>query len=244
MGGVHDGHRNRMRNRIRKSGLSSLAEHEILEYLLFAFVPRKDTNEIAHALINEFGALSRVLSADEEHLRKVAGMTDNASLFLASLPDVFRVYVNGVDSDVDRVDMSSRAKARSYLGTVLYGKREEQVCVAGLDAHDKLIKCETLSSGGGNSVALDVRAVMDFALKTGACSIILAHNHPSGNVEPSQADYELTRELLFTLSGVGITVRDHFIFHGGLYYSFEENGLIDKIKNIQNGLKEGMLYYD
>lgn len=244
MSGVHDGHRNRMRNRIRKSGLSSLAEHEILEYLLFAFVPRKDTNEIAHALIGEFGSLSRVLSADEESLRKVPGMTDNASLFLASLPDVFRVYVNGVDGEAERVDMSSRAKARTYLGTILYGLKSEQVCVAGLDAHDKLIKCATLSTGSGNAVALDVRAVMDFALKTGACSIILAHNHPSGNVNPSQADYELTRELFFTLSGVGISVRDHFIFCGSSYYSFDENGLIEKIKNIQNGLKEGMLYYD
>lgn len=244
MGGIHDGHRQRMRDRIRKSGLSSLQDHEVLEYLLFAFVPRKDTNEIAHALVKEFGSLANVLSADEEHLRKVHGMTDNAALFLASLPDVFRLYANGVNDDLNRVDMSSREKARSYLGTKLYGLKEENVCVAALDAHDKLIKCEILSTGSGNTVALDVRAVMDFVLKTSACNIIISHNHPSGNVDPSQADVDLTRELLFTLSGIGVGVRDHFIFSGSLYYSFDENGLIEKIKNIQNGLKEGMLYYD
>lgn len=244
MSGVHDGHRERMRERIRKSGLSSLAEHEILEYLLFSFVPRKDTNEIAHALIKEFGSLTAVLSADEEHLRKVSGMTDNASLFLCNLPDVFRVYADGIEEDINRQDLSSRARARSFLGTKLYGLREEHVLICALDVHDKLIKCESLSKGSGNAVALDVRAVVDFALKTRACNIILAHNHPGGSVNPSQADIDLTREIMLTLSGVGVDLRDHFVFCAGEYYSFDEHGLIEKFKTIQNGLKEGIRYYE
>lgn len=89
---VHDGHRDRMRERIRRSGLSTLQEHEMLEYILYAFVPRKDTNEIAHALIDRFGSFAGVLNADEKRLAEIAGMTENAALFLCNLPDVFRAY--------------------------------------------------------------------------------------------------------------------------------------------------------
>lgn len=83
---VHDGHRSRMRDRIRKSGLGSMQPHEILEYLLFPFVPRKDTNEIAHALIDRFSSFGGVLNASEEDLQKVSGMTENAALFLQICP--------------------------------------------------------------------------------------------------------------------------------------------------------------
>ncbi len=116
MASVHDGHRARMRDKIRKGGLGSFQQHEILEYLLFSFVPRKDTNEIAHALIDKFSSLSGVLNASEEDLEKVSGMTQNAALFLATLPDVFRAYVDGVNSDgANRQDLSGRGKARNFM---------------------------------------------------------------------------------------------------------------------------------
>lgn len=244
MSGVHDGHRQRMRERIRKSGLFSLAPHEILEYLLFAYIPRKDTNVIAHALIDKFGSFSGVLSADEAHLKEVAGMTDSASLFLANLPEVFRAYADGIDHNGERIDLSNRGKARAYMGTKLYGFSDERVLVVALDAHDKLIRSEILSKGSGNAVELDIRSLVDFALKTNASSLLLAHNHPSGNVTPSQSDYERTKEALFTLAGVGVALRDHMVFCGSAYYSFEEHDLINKIKTVRNGLKEGIFYYE
>lgn len=185
MASVHDGHRARMRDKIRKGGLSSFQQHEILEYLLFSFVPRKDTNEIAHALIDKFSSLSGVLNASEEDLEKVSGMTQNAALFLATLPDVFRAYVDGVNSDgANRQDLSGRGKARNFMCARLFGLNQEHVCVAALDAHDKLIKCEIIEQGSGDSVRLDVRKIVDFALKTGASAILIAHNHPSGNLLP------------------------------------------------------------
>lgn len=120
--GIHDGHRARMRDRIRKGGIGSFQQHEILEYLLFSFVPRKDTNEIAHALIDRFSSLSGVLNASEEDLAKVSGMTQNAALFLATLPDVFRAYVDGVNNDSSsRQDLSGRGIARNFLCARLFG---------------------------------------------------------------------------------------------------------------------------
>lgn len=208
MASVHDGHRARMRDKIRKGGLGSFQQHEILEYLLFSFVPRKDTNEIAHALIDKFSSLSGVLNASEEDLEKVSGMTQNAALFLATLPDVFRAYVDGVNSDgANRQDLSAE-------------------------------------QGSGDSVRLDVRKIVDFALKTGASAILIAHNHPSGNLLPSQKDVNMTQEAMTTLSGIGVELQDHLIFSGSEYYSFEERGTMEKIKNIQEGLKEGIAFYE
>lgn len=86
MASVHDGHRARMRDKIRKGGLCSFQQHEILEYLLFSFVPRKDTNEIAHALIDKFSSLSGVLNASEEDLEKVSGMTPKRGVVFGNAP--------------------------------------------------------------------------------------------------------------------------------------------------------------
>ncbi len=231
-----------MRERIRKSGLSSLEEHEILEYLLYAFVPRKDTNEIAHALIDKFGSLAGVLNADEKRLCDVCGMTENASLFLSCLPDVFRAYLD--DMDKRKPSLKGRGTARAFMGNRLYGVREEQVLVAGLDAHDNLLDCQKLASGSGDAVELSVRAVVDFALKCRASSVLVAHNHPSGNPAPSSRDVEMTQELYMTLSSVGVTLQDHLIFCASEYYSFDEQGMLDKIKNAKNCLKEGIYFYE
>lgn len=239
---VHDGHRERMRDRIRRSDLSALQDHEILEYILYAFVPRKDTNEIAHALIERFGSFSGVLNADESALREVDGMTANASLFISVLPDVFRKYVE--DNDKARQSLKGRGVARDFVGNKLYGKRVEQVFAVALDAHDGVINSRLLSSGSADAVELKVRAVVDFALKNHASNILIAHNHPSGNISPSQKDVEVTREVFDTLSALGITLEDHLIFSGKDYYSFEENGLLEKIKTANNCLKEGITFYE
>ena len=219
--------------------------HEILEYLLFPFVPRKDTKEIAHALIDGFSSFGGVLNASEEDLIKVSGMTENAALFLANLPDVFRVYVDDVNKDgANRQDLSGRGKARNFLCARLFGLNQEHVCVAALDAHDKLIKCEIIEQGSGDSVRLDVRKIVDFALRTGASAMLIAHNHPSGSVSPSQKDINMTQEAAATLAGIGVDLHDHLVFSGTDYYSFEENGAMAKIKHIQQDLKEGIAFYE
>ncbi len=239
---VHDGHRERMRERIRNSGLVALQDHEILEYILYAFVPRKDTNEIAHSLIERFGSFAGVLNADEKSLSAVCGMTANASLFISQLPDVFRKYMQ--DNEKERLNLKGRGVARSYIGSVLYGKRQEEVYAVALDAHDGVINSRFLSSGSGDAVELSVRAVVDFALSNTASSIIIAHNHPSGSVSPSQRDLDVTREVYDTLSALGITLEDHLIFAGKEYYSFEENGLLERMKTAKNCLKEGITFYE
>ena len=242
----HDGHRDRMRDRITSGGISSLQNHEILEYLLYAFIPRKNTNDIAHKLIEKFGSFSGVLNADENALLEVDGMTKNAALFLANLPEVFRVYLSDVDSK--RMSLSGRGVIRSFLGAKLYGLPYEQVVAVALDNQDGFIALEKIASGDGASVKVEVREIVDFALKHKAVNIVLAHNHPSGQINQSKADVELTADILATLSTIGIKLEDHIIFSGSEFYSFTDSGRMAKIANVKEHanktFKEGIIIYD
>ncbi len=240
---IHDGHRNRMRERIEQNGLESLQPHEMLEYLLYAFIPRKDTNAIAHALIDRFGSFSGVLNADAHSLEEVTGVTHNAALFLSELPEVFRHYVSSLDKP--KATLKGRGAARGYMQSMLYGSNVEQVVVVALDSHEQLVACEKLAKGKGDAVAISVRDVVAFALRHQASSILLAHNHPSGSVHPSQNDYNLTLEIFTTLRGVGVRFDDHFIFSGKEYYSFEESGKLSQIGELsKQTLKDGVIFYD
>ena len=242
----HDGHRDRMRERILKNGISSLQNHEVLEYLLYAFVPRKNTNDIAHALINKFGSLSGVLNADVDALAEVDGMTKNAAIFIASLPEILRVYLKDVDEE--KLDLSGRGVIRKYLGTEFYGLKTEQVVAVALDGKDRLIAQEVLASGDCTNVPVSVRDIVNFAIKHKAVGIVIAHNHPSGDISPSQADVDLTADALITLENINVALEDHFIFSGTNFYSFADAGRIARISNLKNNInttfKEGMTIYD
>lgn len=221
---LHDGHRDRLREKILSAGIESLQPHEILEFLLFAFIPRKDTNEIAHELINTFGNFADVLGTDVDRLMAVKGMTRNAAIFLHSLPEVFGIYSKDVAKE--KVKLAGRGVTRDFMRASLFGKDVEQVYMAAVDAKDNFIRMEKLSKGDGISVKVAVRDIVDFALRTSACGIILAHNHPSGQVAPSGEDVALTNRIALMLGGINVTLQDHFIFGDNKYYSFEENGLI------------------
>lgn len=240
---VHDGHRERMRARIQESGLNSLKDHEIIEYLLYAFIPRKDTNEIAHELIKQFGSFSGVMNADSEHLQSVKGMTQNAAIFLANVPDIGRRYISDYNSG--KQNLSGRGRAKEFMQRRMICSNTEKLFVASLDAKDQLIACDNLSSGTGDSVSISVREIVDYALKSKASSVLLAHNHPSGDVTPSQQDYILTREIAWTLYSVNVCLQDHYIFGGNDCFSFEESGrlkLMMEERDLQ--LKEGIMYYE
>ena len=241
----HDGHRDRMRERISKSGISSLQNHEILEYLLYAFVPRKNTNDIAHALIKKFGSFSSVLNADEKSLLEVDGMTRNAAIFISSLPEVWRVYLN--DLSAEKLNLSGRGATREFLANKLYGLPYEQVVALALDTKDRLIAFEKLAKGGGSGVTLSVREILNFAIQHNATSIVLAHNHPSGTLKPSPEDVSFTGEVYNTLAKIGVTLQEHFIFAEKEFFSFADSGTLGKIASIQQDInksfKEGVIYY-
>lgn len=225
--GIHDGHRDRVRDKILASGLEKLPPHEVLEYLLFHVIPRKDTNALAHELINTFGSFSDVLAQDANRLMAVKGMTKNAAIFLSTMTDVFRFYIKDVERP--RESLCGKGKAKFYILSQAYGKKIEEFYVASLDTKDNLIRLECLSKGSGDTVMVTARDVTDFALRTGAVSIIIAHNHPAGSLRPTDEDINFTRNVLWTLDGIGVTLQDHYIVAGQDSYSFAEDGLIDAL---------------
>lgn len=218
--GVHDGHRDRLRNRVRKYGIESLEDHEKLEYLLFPFIPRRDTNPIAHTLLSTFGSFKKVLDADVETLSAVKGMTENAALYLHSLPSVWSAYLLSEKDD----RLTGPQACAEYLIARIGREKEEHFIILYLDDGCKLVKSEDLTSGKRRSVTIDRDAIVRNAVKCGAKYVVLGHNHPNGTLAPSEADIDATNRIVQALGIVNIVLGDHIIVSGVEYYSMKGEG--------------------
>ncbi len=220
---MHEDHRNRMRERIISSGLDSLQPHEILEYILYAFIPRKDTNSIAHALIEAFGSLANVLNAAYDDLFAVKGMTKNAALFLTLMPSIGRAYQKSLLDA--KVRLTGYSAMSNYIKRLFYGLAEEAVYLISLDVHDNLINTQLIAKGDNKSVAVSAKVVVNAALRAKASSVVIAHNHPRGNATPSDADIDLTGMIAVLLKLLNIALYDHIIFAGEECFSFRNAGM-------------------
>lgn len=217
----HTGHRERMRERIRQNGLDSLQPHEILEYLLFSFVPRRNTNDIAHRLIAEFGSLSNVLDAPYESLVGVEGMTKNAALFLTSLPAIDAVCCDEKRSRAGHYD--NPTKAAQYLCSRIGNLPYECFAALCLDAKGNLLGVVQFRSSGANYVHINVRELVRRLVLSRAVNVVIAHNHPSGNTTPSDQDVALYKYLQEVMRSVDINILDCMIVAGNKYFSFFSN---------------------
>lgn len=232
MAGIHDGHRERLRNKIRKFGFESLEDHEKLEYLLFSFVPRRDTNALAHELINTFGSFRKVLDADPSLLSSVKGMTENAALFLHLLPDAFSAYLG---SEKDPTLTGPKACAE-LISARIGRKRDEHFLILYLDAACRPIKIETVTSAHDKSVLINRDLLVSNAVKCRASYLVIGHNHPAGNLVPSDKDIEATNRIAQALALVKVKLGDHIIVSGFDYYSMKEHGEIIEAVGLDRSL--------
>ncbi|NLC43899.1 MAG: DNA repair protein RadC [Clostridiales bacterium] len=221
---MHEGHRERLKGRFREEGLDSFNQHQVLELLLFYAIPRKDTNEIAHELIKRFGSLSGVLDAGYEHLTKEAGLTPNVATLLTLLPDLCRRYLN--DKWGDKPQLNSTSKAGEYAKTLFYGRPYEVFYVICLDAQNQVNYAALAHEGTIDSAPIYPRIIVEAALRHKATSIILAHNHPGGSLQPSSADIDATKKIKAACEAISVSVVDHVIVAGEKYFSFADRGLI------------------
>ena len=222
--GIHDGHREKMRQRFLKSGLDSFADHEALELLLYYAIPRRDTNPIAHALIERYGSLSAVFSAPVEDLKKVEGIGESAAILLKLAPQLYR-KARLSDAGQELV-LNSAQRAGSYLLERFAGEKNEVVYQLCLDRKGKFLACKKLGEGGIASADLDIRRLGENALLTGASAVILAHNHPSGVALPSRDDYAATDRAKAALAVVGVALTDHIIVADGDFVSMADSGYL------------------
>ena len=222
--GIHDGHREKMRRRYMESGLEGFADHEALELLLFYAIPRRDTNPIAHALINRYESLSDVLNAPVEELASVEGIGENAAVLIRLVSQLNQKA--GLPSGKKPVVIRSTVEAGNYLVRRFAGERGETAFELCLDRKGKLLSCKRLGQGGDLSVNFDIRQLVANALLFSASSVILAHNHPSGEAAPSHSDYAATERVRAALRAVDIELADHIIVADSDYVSMRDSGCI------------------
>ena len=205
---IHGGHRERLRERYLSQGLDTFAPHNVLELMLFYALPRRDTNVIAHRLLEEFGSFSEVLDASVEELESVEGMGRGAAVFLKMIPDIQRYYVNDKQRD-DKV--RGEDEIFDYIYDRLSMLNEEQVMFVCVDNTMKMISADIVNKGSVNSSAVNIRSIMNLALKHNAVAGVIAHNHPRGLALPSQEDLLTTKRVSDALSTINVRLLDHVI---------------------------------
>ncbi|MBR2667007.1 MAG: DNA repair protein RadC [Oscillospiraceae bacterium] len=218
---LHRGHRERLRERFRAEGLDHFADHEVLELLLFYAIPRRDTNQLAHQLLERFGSLEGVFSADPVQLRQVPGMGPGAAELLHLAQALFLRRLR--QEEAPRIVQNS-ADAYGCLRPYYLDQRDEKSFLICLDAKNKVIHANTLFEGSVNIVQISVRKVVEQALLHNAAAVILAHNHPSGVALPSAEDYQVTIQIQKALEAVNVELRDHIVLADGDYVSMADTG--------------------
>ena len=218
----HEGHRQRMRARVEQYGLESLAPHEALEYLLYITNARRDTNGIAHALLERFGSFAGVLEASEEELCRVPGVGPASARMLHLLPEVSRYYEHSRTSTEGALTTTERLAA--YLKPRFAGAKQEKALRLSLDSRSRVRGAYWLREGTSSKVSFEIKDVVAAALKGGTDSVVLCHNHPNGMAMPSREDLQATENIVRALGLVKIQLRDHLILTETEYFSMREEG--------------------
>lgn len=205
---VHEGHRERMRNKYVNKGIEVFEQHEILEMLLFYAIPRKNTNDIAHRLLEACGSLSAVFDAPIDILMQ-QGLSYNAAVLLHMIPDLSRAYQS------DKFDNEEKIITDENIGKKMVhlfaGKNEECVYAFFLDAKGKEKYSGIISKGDASSAPMFSKDIVSIAARCKAVTVIIAHNHPSGVAFPSRADLEATADIADALDTIGVHLADHII---------------------------------
>ncbi|WFE92191.1 DNA repair protein RadC [Roseibium porphyridii] len=205
----HKGHRQRLRDRFRKTGEQGLADYELLEFLLFSALPRQDTKPIAKALLQRFGSFSATLAAPRERLKEINGLSD---VSVDTLKAVHAAIVRYHKAELDeRRLLDSWSKVIDYLQVSMEHSTVEEFRVLFLDKKNGLIADEVQQTGTVDHTPVYPREVIRRALEHSATALILVHNHPSGDPTPSRADIQMTQKIIDIAKPLGVEVHDHII---------------------------------
>jgi DNA repair protein RadC len=218
------GHRRRLKDKFLAAGMNAFLDHESLEFLLTYAIPQKDVKPLAKDLLRTFGSLKEVMDAGIEELKKVPGIGEHSAILFKLVKEIAALYL--MQKAREKKQITCTTELIDFCRTVMGGKKDEEFCVLYLDAQNQIIEFETVQTGVVNQAVVYPRKVLEIALRKKASAIILAHNHPSGHVRPSDADIRLTKTIQETAKVLDILVHDHIIIGENRFFSFREEGLM------------------
>lgn len=217
---LHEGHRKRIKERFVNEGLDSFEDHQVLEFLLFYAIPMRDTNDLAHKMLKEYGSLSGLFEADPKDIGKRCQVSENTAVLLSLIPSLSRRYFKGKWGE--KPILSSVSKAGEYVASLFVGRLYENFYMICLDSQNRVNHSVLVHEGTLSEVPVYPRLVVELALRYQAHSVILAHNHPGGSLNPSQEDINITKTIISALEPIDIKVRDHIIVAGENYISLKQ----------------------
>jgi DNA repair protein RadC len=220
----YSGHRERLRTRFREGGAAALPDYELLELLLFRAIPRRDVKQLAKDLIRRFGSFAEVCAAPPALLMEIPGVKEAVVTELKLVEAAAQRFAKG--EIAEKTVLGSWTKVLDYCRTAMAFADREQFRVLFLDTRNGLIADEVQQTGTVNHTPVYPREVIRRALELSATAIILVHNHPSGDPEPSRADIQMTQTIIQVGTPLGISVHDHVIVGRGGHASLKGLGLI------------------
>lgn len=213
---LHEGHRGRMANKYKMGGADACADHELLEMLLYYGIPRVNTNETAIRLIRRFGSLSAVLDAPIGELTAVQGIGEKSARLIRLCGDIFARAEREGEKKCSR--FADLDEIGEYLVSQLDGLSRERVLVLLLSENNELLACEKIGDGAVNTADVNIRQIMEYAILRKAAKLVLAHNHPSGDLTPSDSDVTTTLQLHRACMPMEIELVEHILVAGGKYH--------------------------
>ena len=208
---VHGGHRARVKDRFLRDGLDGFEKHNVLELILFYALPQRDTNPIAHALIERFGSVRGVMEASVSELCKVDGVSEHTATLLKLIPASCRYAAKEVDTGerFDSLTKLGRKLVKCYAGLTV-----ETIMLVLMDNCGRIIEIVKLGEGSVNQVRLETRKMVEHALRTTASMAVLAHNHPNGSLAVSTEDITTTEVVAKTFEAISVEFIDHLLIVG------------------------------
>ncbi|MDP2644079.1 MAG: DNA repair protein RadC [Desulfobacterales bacterium] len=221
------GHRKRLRDKFLSAGLAGFHDYEVIELLLTLANPRKDCKDSAKLALEKFKTLQNVFEASDNELCALEGIGPQNVFGLRLIKAVADRYL---EKKLVQQGMIRHSKELfDYLYHSIRDKTRECFKVVFLDAKNKVIKAETLFQGTLTAASVYPREVVREALACHAAALIFAHNHPSGDPEPSADDVSITRRLVFACRVMGIAVHEHLVIGNNTYFSFADHGHIERM---------------
>lgn len=208
---LHEGHRLRVKERFLKHGVESFNEVQLLETLLFYAIPKKDTNDTAHLLLNTFGSFKKVFEADYNDLVKVNGIGDNAASLIKFFQMSSKRYLELVYTEKEETVNNAPEALMNYCKQLFLGEKRELIYVIALDSELVILERELINEGDPDTVYMPYRKITDFVHRTNASRIVITHNHPNGLCLASKNDVETTKNIVELMNQIEVEVVDHIV---------------------------------